>query len=119
VSGAPRLLLRLEAAALLMAALFAYARLDASWATFATLFLLPDLSLLAYLGGPRAGGLAYNAAHSALFPALLALAGLVLPAMLPVALTWLAHIGFDRMLGYGLKYPTSFHATHLGRIGRS
>jgi hypothetical protein len=37
----------------------------------------------------------------------------------PVAATiWVAHIGFDRMLGYGLKYPTAFSDTHLGRIGR-
>jgi hypothetical protein len=30
-----------------------------------------------------------------------------------------AHIGFDRALGFGLKLPTSFRDTHLGRIGRS
>jgi hypothetical protein len=24
----------------------------------------------------------------------------------------------DRLAGYGLKFPTSFHDTHLGRIGR-
>jgi hypothetical protein len=28
-------------------------------------------------------------------------------------LIWTAHIGFDRMLGYGLKYPTRFKDTHL------
>jgi hypothetical protein len=34
-----------------------------------------------------------------------------------VALIWLAHIGFDRALGYGLKYKAGFGFTHLGRIG--
>jgi hypothetical protein len=31
----------------------------------------------------------------------------------------LAHVGMDRALGYGLKLPTDFRDTHLGRIGRS
>lgn len=33
-----------------------------------------------------------------------------------VALIWLLHIGFDRAIGYGLKYPSSFKETHLGRV---
>lgn len=33
-------------------------------------------------------------------------------------LIWIAHIGFDRTLGYGLKYDSGFKFTHLGRIGR-
>jgi hypothetical protein len=35
-----------------------------------------------------------------------------------IALIWLAHVGFDRALGYGLKYATAFGDTHLGRIGK-
>jgi hypothetical protein len=35
----------------------------------------------------------------------------------PLALIWLAHIGIDRALGYGLKYASGFGFTHLGRIG--
>ena len=31
----------------------------------------------------------------------------------------LAHTGMDRAVGYGLKYPTGFSDTHLGRIGRA
>jgi len=33
-----------------------------------------------------------------------------------IALVWLAHIGFDRFFGYGLKYPTGFKDTHLQRV---
>ena len=36
-----------------------------------------------------------------------------------LALIWIAHIGLDRALGYGLKYATGFGDTHLGRIGRA
>lgn len=119
VTGAARTLLRAEAAAVLVASLLAYGHLDAPWGRFAALFLLPDLSMLGYLFGPRAGAASYNAAHSYLAPAALALAASSWPALWPVVLIWTAHIGFDRMLGYGLKHPTAFGATHLGRVGRA
>jgi hypothetical protein len=118
VTGAPRIWLRLEGLAALAIALVLYARGGHSWALLAVLFLLPDLSFAGYLGGARVGSWCYNVAHSYVGPAILGIA-LVAgggPAML--ALIWVAHIGFDRMLGYGLKYPTAFHDTHLGRIGR-
>lgn len=116
VAGTPRLLLRAEAAAVLAAALITYARLGGSWGLFFALFLLPDLGLLGYLAGPRVGAVTYNALHSYLAPLALALSGLWVPALLPLAAIWVAHIGFDRALGYGLKYAT-FGATHLGEVG--
>jgi hypothetical protein len=42
--------------------------------------------------------------------------GLV-PVYWQVPLIWIGHIGFDRVLGYGLKYPTAFRDTHLGQLG--
>jgi hypothetical protein len=44
--------------------------------------------------------------------------GLASPLTLSIALIWLAHIGIDRALGYGLKYVAGFGFTHLGRIGK-
>lgn len=121
VVGAPRLILRLEGAALMIGAAFFYSRLEGNWLWFALLFLAPDLSFLAYLHSPRLGSIAYNGVHSTLGPVLsLALAawfGWDLGERL--AMIWLAHVGFDRLLGYGLKYSTAFGHTHLGRIGRS
>ncbi|MBS7545186.1 DUF4260 domain-containing protein [Ancylobacter oerskovii] len=120
-TGAPRLVLRLEGLAIAAAALLAYRHMDAGWGMFAALLLAPDLSLLAYLAGPRAGAVFYNAAHSYLLPALLAGTGLALGRERPVAvaLIWIAHVGIDRALGYGLKYPGGFGLTHLGRIGKA
>jgi len=120
VSGWPKILLRFEGAALLAAASFAYWRLDASWGQFALLFLIPDLSLLGYLAGTRVGAIAYNAAHTTIGPLALGSVGLFFDnaLLLQLALIHLAHIGFDRALGYGLKYGTAFGDTHLGRIGR-
>lgn len=121
VMGAPRAVLRVEGLAVLAAALLAYARLGGSWGWFAALFLLPDLSMLGYLAGARVGSIAYNAAHSYVGPALLAAVAVAAgaPALLPGVAIWVAHVGFDRALGYGLKYAAGFGETHLGRVGRA
>lgn len=116
----PRLLLRLEGLALFVLATLAFAYTGLSWWLYALLFLGPDLSFAAYKAGPKPGAIVYNALHSTLGPALLAGWGLTAnePLCLGLAAIWAAHIGFDRMLGYGLKYASGFHDTHLGRIGR-
>ncbi len=119
VTGMPRMLLRVEGACILAIAAVLYARLGESWWLFAVLFLAPDLSFVAYLAGPRVGAVAYNLLHSIVGPIVLALAGLFVPyePAMAIALIWLAHCGFDRALGYGLKYGAGFGFTHLGRIG--
>jgi hypothetical protein len=110
---------RLEGLALLVVSVLAYARFGEGWLLFALLFLTPDLSFFGYLAGPRLGAWAYNLAHSLIGPLLLATAGGLTGAGVPIALAliWLAHVGFDRALGYGLKSPDSFNITHLGLIG--
>ncbi len=114
-----RTILRLEGLAVLAAAVTAYAQTGASWYLFGILFLSPDLSLLAYLGGSRAGAIAYNAVHSYLGPlALLAAAYFGNSYLLPYALIWIGHNGMDRAVGYGLKYASSFGDTHLGFVGK-
>ncbi len=119
VDGGVRTLLRAEGLAVLALAVMAYAQFGAGWGFFALLFLLPDLSFLGYLAGPRIGAAAYNAAHS--YAGALGLLALGVFAAMPLAvaagLIWCAHIGFDRALGYGLKYSAGFSNTHLGRIG--
>jgi hypothetical protein len=113
-------LLRLEGlAAAALSAVF-YAHLGTSWWLFAALWLAPDLSMLGYLAGPGWGARIYNAIHSYVTPATLAVAALLLgsPALLPIALIWINHIGVDRLLGYGLKYPAGFGWTHLSKLGQ-
>jgi hypothetical protein len=118
-SGGVRLLLRAEGFVVLAASVAAYTQFGAGWGWFAALFLLPDLSFGAYLAGPRWGALAYNAAHSYLGAVGLLAVGVLgaSPLLLAAALVWCAHIGFDRLLGYGLKYSAGFGHTHLGRLG--
>jgi Domain of unknown function (DUF4260) len=119
VTGQLRALLRIEGLVLFCAATALYAVSGASWWLFALLLLAPDLSFVGYLAGPRVGAMAYNALHGTIGPLLLGLAGLLMPWPIAasLALIWLAHIGIDRALGYGLKYASGFGFTHLGRIG--
>ena len=120
-AGGVGMLLRLEGTALLLAAVVVYARTGAPWPLFAILFLAPDLAFLFYLAGARVGAAAYNTTHSTIGPILLAIASqseFAPPLLLPLACIWFAHVGFDRALGYGLKYASGFSDTHLGAIGR-
>lgn len=89
-----------------------------SWWLFALLLLTPDASMLGYLAGPKVGAAAYNVFHSYPLPAALGIVGLLAgtPLAVALALVWFAHIGMDRAIGYGLKYPTAFGDTHMGRV---
>ena len=119
-TGGLRTLLRLEGLALFTGMTLLYGVWDGSWWIYAALFLVPDLSFAAYLAGPRFGALVYNAAHSYLAPMVVITTGFATasPLVLSIAMIWLAHIGFDCALGYGLKYAAGFGFTHLGRIGK-
>jgi hypothetical protein len=114
-------LLRLEGAALLLAALFAYWQLGASWWVFIVLCLAPDLSFFALAFGPRVGAAAYNVVHTTALPLAIAVVASIAGALwlVPFMAIWLAHIGADRLLGYGLKYPEQVQQTHLGPIGKA
>lgn len=110
--------LRLEGAAVLVASLLAYRALGGPWLWFGILFLAPDLSMIGYLRGPLLGARIYNLVHTYAAPALVGAVWFFTPEpwTLRVAAIWTAHIGLDRMLGFGLKDPTGFKDTHLQRI---
>lgn len=121
VVGLPRLFLRLEGLAALLAGSASYLVMGGEVLLLVPLLLLVDVSMAGYLAGPRAGAVAYNLAHN--WGASIVVLGLAwwlssTPFGLAGAIL-LAHTGMDRAVGYGLKYPTAFADTHLGRIGRS
>ena len=121
VTGGLRIMLRLEGLALFAGMTLLYAVWGGSWWVYFILFFAPDLSFIAYLSGPRFGAMIYNVMHSYLIPVPLMVLGFGIeaPLLLSIAIIWLTHIGFDRALGYGLKYSAGFGFTHLGRIGRT
>ncbi len=113
-------LLRFEGFAIAAITAVLYARTGASWWLFAALWLAPDLSMLGYFAGACWGARVYNAIHTYVTPAALALCALLLQGhiALAIALIWANHIGVDRLLGYGLKYADGFGYTHLSRVGK-
>jgi hypothetical protein len=114
----PGSLLRLEGAAVFLLGVYLYRWSGARWAWFFLLFLWPDLFMLGYVFSPKLGSSLYNLAHTYIFPLGLAIVSLAEHRAFlgSFTLIWLAHIGFDRALGYGLKYPTFFKDTHLQHL---
>jgi len=118
--GGVNVLLRIEGVAALATALILYGTAGFSWPAFALFFLAPDLAMVAYLAGPRLGAISYNLAHTYTLALALAAVGFFggLPVLTASGLILIGHIGFDRALGFGLKYASGFGDTHLHRGGR-
>lgn len=120
VTDGPKALLRAEGLAVLALATVAYSRSGGAWWIYLLCFLAPDLTMLGYLFGSRFGAMAYNLGHTYIAPVVCIGLGMVLPLppLVGAGLIWAAHIGFDRLLGYGLKYGQGFSVTHLGPVGK-
>ena len=112
--------LRLEEAAMLLLSIYLYQYVSYAWWLFPALFLLPDISMMGYLVNTRVGAISYNLFHNKAIAICLYLLGLYFEMEIfqLIGLILFGHASFDRILGYGLKYPDSFHNTHLGRIGK-
>jgi hypothetical protein len=69
--------------------------------------------MVGYIFGPRVGAAAYNVGHLYAWPVGLLATGLACHAsfVTTAALSWIAHIAFDNVVGYGLKLPTGFEYT--------
>ena len=113
-------ILRIESASIGVLGIVAYLTLGGAPLLLVPALLAPDLSALGYLAGPRVGAVTYNLVHNWALAVLLALAAVVTHELWPMlaAAVVASHVGWDRALGYGLKLPTGFQDTHLGRIGR-
>jgi hypothetical protein len=121
VSPAVGWILRAEGIAMFVAGVAAYLQLNGHPLWLLPLLLAPDLSMLGYVRGPAVGAVTYNLVHNLVLALGLLAVGWLAP-IAPLALVGallVAHVGMDRALGYGLKLPTDFRDTHLGRIGRA
>src|SRR5262245_31394036 len=119
-NGAVRSWLRLEGLAAFAAGLGLFGASGGTWLFVIPLLLLPDLSAVGYLVGPRVGAFTYNLVHNWVHGIVVLGLGVWLssPSLLLVASILIAHVGMDRAVGYGLKLPSSFQDTHLGHMGR-
>lgn len=118
VTGGPKALLRIEGAVLFAASIAVFAAQGQQWWIYPALLLVPDIFMLGYLRDTKLGSIIYNLGHSYPAAALVAGLGFISGSSITIALgaIWFGHIGWDRMLGYGLKYGTSFKHTHLGDL---
>ncbi|MBN8208135.1 DUF4260 domain-containing protein [Bacillus sp. NTK071] len=108
-------ILHIEGLIVLLVSVYFYAHLDASWWLFFLCLLVPDISMLGYIFNNATGSIIYNIGHTYIIPLLLVILSLILKQdlMMILSLIWIAHIGMDRTIGYGLKYPNNFKDTHL------
>ncbi|REC47330.1 DUF4260 domain-containing protein [Chryseobacterium pennipullorum] len=115
-----KLQLKFEYIAFLILGILAFARTEYSWWWFAALFLAPDISMLGYTLNNKVGAFCYNLFHHFGVAVVVYLAGIILslPYLQMIGAILFSHSAFDRILGYGLKYPDSFQNTHLGKIGK-
>lgn len=113
--------LQLEYVAFLLLGIIAFERTGFSWWWFIGLFLAPDISMLGYAVNNKVGAFCYNLFHHLGIAIVLYLTGIIisLPYLSMVGTILFAHSAFDRILGYGLKYPDHFQNTHLGKIGNN
>jgi hypothetical protein len=84
------------------------------------LFFSPDLSILGYLVNTRVGSFTYNLFHHRAIAIALLATGFIMhiDIMVTGGLLLAAHSSFDRMLGYGLKFPDDFKHTSSGWMGK-
>lgn len=118
VTGKPKGFLRLDGLVLFLATLFLFESTHQKWWIFLALFFVPDIFMLGYLKDTKVGALFYNVGHSYFAPAMTLFIGWRVSSLLTMAIgiIWLGHIGFDRAIGYGLKYDDNFKTTHLGSL---
>jgi hypothetical protein len=118
VTGEPKAWLRLDGLVLLVVSIGLFFTTDQPWWLIPLIIFVPDIFMVGYLGNTRIGGFLYNAGHSYFLPAILTITSLWQHSELGLALglLWFAHIGMDRVAGYGLKYSDSFKHTHLGSL---
>lgn len=113
-----RPIIRIENFFIAMLAIISYFVLGGSWWVLLLLVLVPDLSMLAYLINPKVGSYIYNLAHSYTFPIIAVATGWYfhLDTLILLSLICIIHIGIDRAIGFGLKYPTNFKDTHIQHL---
>jgi hypothetical protein len=113
----PKILLHLEGLAILILAVLAYTQ-HANWILFAVLIFAPDIFMLGYLIDKKTGAFFYNVGHTYVIPIVLLIVGqlMTISILVQISLIWFAHIGMDRLLGFGLKYPKAFKDTHLQHV---
>ncbi|HDR4422007.1 TPA: DUF4260 domain-containing protein [Bacillus cereus] len=111
-------IVHIEGLVVFLATIYVYSIYEFSWIIFLVFLLAPDLSMLAYGINNHVGAKIYNIFHTYNISIVIAIIGVYfkIDTVIMIGLIWTAHIGMDRMCGYGLKYETDFKDTHIQRL---
>ena len=114
-------ILRVEEALQLLLAVYLVNQLPYPGWVYWAFFLAPDIGMIGYAFNTKIGSICYNVFHHKGIAIAFYLSGIYLniPELVFTGLLLFGHSAFDRIFGYGLKYPDHFKNTHLGWIGRS
>ncbi len=113
-----KLLLHLEGTAVFILSVYGYYFFDYNFLLFIIFLFVPDIAMFGYMVNRRVGAIIYNIIHTYVLSFATLLLGFItnMELLIIMGLIWTAHIGMDRMFGFGLKYPTQFNDTHLNRV---
>lgn len=112
-------ILKIEELAMFLLGIYLFSGLKLAWWWFPALILVPDISMAGYLFGNKTGAFIYNFFHHKALAVFVYLSGIFIEnsALELAGIILFSHACMDRVFGYGLKYTTSFHDTHLGKTG--
>ncbi len=115
-----KLVLKLEELALLLLSIYALYSMHAQWWLYLLLFIGPDISMLGYAAGNKAGAITYNLFHHKGIAVAFFVTGWITGnwGLQLTGILLFGHSSMDRTFGYGLKYFEGFKFTHLGPIGK-
>jgi len=112
--------LKIEELVMFGFSIFLFCQLSFDWWWYLLLFLAPDIGFIGYAINTRVGAFLYNILHHKGIALSLYVIGVYLNETYfqLIGVVFFGHAAFDRALGYGLKYSSSFNNTHLGKIGK-
>lgn len=111
-------IIKIEGLFIFLAGIYFYNMFSGNWILFMLLIFVPDISIVGFLKNKKLGTITYNLSHNYILAIILLLVGFILgkPILTSLGLIVFSHVGIDRFLGYGLKYPSSFKDTHIQRL---
>jgi hypothetical protein len=109
---------RIENLAVVFGVLYFYQQISGNWYLFFLFLLVPDISMIGYLINKKIGAITYNLVHNYILASLLIAIGFFANNITfhALGLILTAHVGIDRVLGFGLKYSSGFKDTHMQRL---
>lgn len=111
-------IIQLEELAMFLLSIYLFSQLNFAWWWYLVLILTPDIRMIGYIFGNKAGAITYNLFHHKAVALAVYVFGLYLQneTIQLIGIILFGHSSMDRMMGYGLKTYEGFKFTHLGKL---